>query len=128
MSPSQPRVVHVRQGRIEPVGSWIYVWVDTADGTIAHVGGTGFDPELRAFLHLTSADPELGRVRAQVPQWAARGFDVLAFELPADIPRAEAKRVVIERLDGAEISGTESRRQVDAIVAAIEAHVTALRG
>lgn len=94
----QPRIVPVRRGDIQSSGSWLYVWVDLADGQVAYVGGTGFDPELRAYLHLTSDNPEHGRVRATVPDYRDRDFDVLAFALPSDVPRAEAKSALITSL------------------------------
>lgn len=94
----QPRIVPVRRGGIQPSGSWLYVWVDVADGQIAYVGGTGFDPELRAYLHLTSDNPEHGRVRGTVPDYRERDFDVLVFALPSDVSRAQAKSALIARL------------------------------
>ncbi|PQZ55321.1 hypothetical protein CQ040_09815 [Microbacterium sp. MYb54] len=60
-------------------------------GAIAYVGGTGFDPELRAYLHFRSEDPQLGRVRAKVPHYDERDFDVLAFELHDGVDRPTAK-------------------------------------
>ncbi|WP_447947653.1 hypothetical protein [Microbacterium maritypicum] len=82
MSLSSPRVVAVRNGQVQPSGSWLYVWLDVQGGGIAYVGGSGFDPELRGYLHVKSEDPELGRARATVPHYDERDFDVLAFELP----------------------------------------------
>lgn len=60
MSLSSPRVVAVRNGQVQPSGSWLYVWLDVQGGGIAYVGGTGFDPELRAYLHV-SARASVGR-------------------------------------------------------------------
>lgn len=94
----QPRVIPVRRGEIQPVASWLYVWVDASDGSIAYVGATGFDPELRAFLHLTSDNPDLGRVRATVPRAAERDFDVIAVELPKEYPRPQAKQALLDWL------------------------------
>ena len=98
MEPLECRVVAVRQGAVRPSGSWLYVWMDTADGAVAYVGGTGFDPELRAHLHLTNDNPDLGRVRASVPHYQERDFDVLAFKLPDGIRRPDAKSALIEQL------------------------------
>lgn len=98
MQTAQPRVIPVRQGVVSPEGSWLYVWLDTSDGSIAYVGATGFDPELRAFLHLTSDSPELGRVRATVPRFNERDFDVLAFELDLDCSRPAARQALVCRL------------------------------
>ena len=98
MSPSTPRVIAVRRGLVQPSGSWLYVWLDVDSGDVAYVGGTGFDPELRAYLHVGSDDPELGRVRAAVPHYDERDFDVLAFALPDGVDRSAAKQALIARL------------------------------
>ncbi|QLD10796.1 hypothetical protein [Microbacterium oleivorans] len=76
MSSVIPRVVPVRGGDVQPTGSWLYVWMDVDTGEIAYVGGTGYDPELRAYLHVRSEDRRLGRVRATVPRYDERDFDV----------------------------------------------------
>ncbi|MCR2825116.1 hypothetical protein [Microbacterium sp. zg.Y909] len=105
-----------------------YVWVDVADAVIAYVGATGFDPELRTFLHLTSADPDIGRVRASIPEIAERDFDVLKFVLPDDSPRPAAKRALLARLadmglaDAPEDGSLEERTP-----GGVEPIVTALR-
>jgi uncharacterized protein (DUF58 family) len=121
MSSSQPRIISVRSGRVRPGGSWLYVWLDSATGEIVHVGGTGFDPELRAYLHLTSDDPQLGRVRATVPQSGERDFDVLAFELAHAIDREPAKTALIARLsaDDDEQLTDELREIIDPMVKAV---------
>ncbi|MGO4807031.1 hypothetical protein AB4089_18115 [Arthrobacter sp. 2MCAF15] len=87
----EKQLITVRQGNVRPTGSWLYVWVDTADGAMAYVGATGFDPELRAHLHLTSDNPDHGRVRASVPRFQERDFDVLAFKLPDNLSRSEVR-------------------------------------
>ncbi len=99
MSESAPRAIHVRQGKVEPSGSWLYVWLDDADGEIVYVGATGFDPELRAFLHATSKSPDLGRARAAVAGFDDRDFTVLAFPLPQEVSRTDAKAALLARLD-----------------------------
>lgn len=122
MSTGQPRVISVRSGRVRPGGSWLYIWLDTATGEIVHVGGTGFDPELRAYLHLTSDDPQLGRVRATVPQSGERDFDILAFELAHAIDRQPARDALISRLskegDDEELTA-ELREIIDPMVRAV---------
>lgn len=100
MEQASPRVIHVRQGLVEPSGSWLYVWIDVNSHSVEYVGGTGFDPELRTHLHLTSDEPEVGRVRARVRDVAERDFDVLAFELPETVSRSSAKEALTERLTG----------------------------
>jgi hypothetical protein len=32
----EKRLITVRQGNVRPTGSWLYVWVDTADGAMAY--------------------------------------------------------------------------------------------
>lgn len=130
----QPRIIPVRRGRIQPTGSWLYVWMDTADGSVAHVGGTGYDPELRAHMHLTSGDPSLGRVRAIVPGFEERDFDVLAFALPAECAREDAKRALVNRLGGlglvdaeADTSAEPLPELIDAIARAVSEHAAACR-
>lgn len=100
MSSLRPRIVQVRSGGVCPSGSWVYVWIDIDTGWVVYVGGTGFDPELRTHLHLTDADPNVGRVKALVSDADRRSFDVLAFPLPADVARPAAKDglLVIHRL------------------------------
>ena len=98
MESLEHRVISVRQGHVRPSGSWVYVWVDTVDGSVAYVGATGFDPELRAHLHLASDNPDQGRVRASVPHYQERDFDVLAFGLPDDVKRPDVKSALIEQL------------------------------
>ncbi|MFJ4998658.1 hypothetical protein ACIP5T_10925 [Microbacterium sp. NPDC088619] len=122
MSSSQPRIIAVRSGRVRPSGSWLYVWLDSASGEIVHIGGTGFDPELRAYLHLTSDDPRLGRVRAEVPGSGERDFDVLAFEVADGIAREPAKTALVARLsadDEDEQLTDELREITDPMVRAV---------
>lgn len=94
----EKRLITVRQGNVRPTGSWLYVWVDTADGAIAYVGATGLDPELRTHLHLTSDNPDHGRVRASVPRFKERDFDVLAFKIPDNVSRSEVKAALVGQL------------------------------
>ncbi|KRD53934.1 hypothetical protein [Microbacterium sp. Root280D1] len=120
MSSSRPRIISVRRGRVLPSGSWLYVWLDSASGEIVHIGGTGFDPELRAYLHLTSDDPRLGRVRAEVPRSGERDFDVLAFEVADGIAREPAKTALIARLSADDEQLTDELREIiDPMVRAV---------
>lgn len=98
MQAVEPRMVRVRSGDVVPTGSWLYVWIDIEDGSIAYVGATGFDPELRAHVHLTSENPQLGRVKATVSQFAERDFDILAFALPKNVQRPVAKNALLKVL------------------------------
>lgn len=133
MMSAQPRVISVRHGDVRPVGSWLYVWIDLADGSIAYVGATGYDPELRAYLHVTSQYPDHGRVRATVPEYRDRDFDVLSFELPEGVPRGQAKRLLIAKLaqeaqaGGGGIGADSLSSVVDPIIAAVKDYVGRLR-
>ncbi|MDL9980170.1 hypothetical protein [Microbacterium candidum] len=132
---AKARIIQVRQGEVRPTGSWLYVWVDAADGSVAYVGGTGFDPELRAYLHLRSEDPEVGRVRATVPGFDERDFDVLAFRIPDDVSRPAAKHALAARLvmpgrpqDAAASSVDAMPTVVDPIVECVEAYLRNCEG
>lgn len=127
MSDVRPRVISVRHGHVVASGSWLYVWVDVADRSIAYVGATGFDPELRAYVHVTSDDPGVGRVRAGVARFDERDFDVLAFALPADCPRPAAKQALVTRLAELECFEAPTDADVEAMPAIVEPIVTALR-
>ncbi len=128
MSPSTPRLIAVRRGLVQSSGSWLYVWIDVETGAIAYVGGTGFDPELRAYLHVVSEDPQLGRVRDTVPRYDERDFDVLAFELPDGVDRTAAKEALIARLaEAGEYAGTSEalgslREVTDPIMQLLDRH------
>ncbi|WP_157156156.1 hypothetical protein [Diaminobutyricimonas sp. LJ205] len=98
MTEKAPRVIAVRQGVVQPTGSWLYVWIDTANSAVAYVGATGLDPELRAHLHLTSDNPDHGRIRATVSRYAERDFDVLAFAVPSGTSRPAAKDALVAEL------------------------------
>ncbi|SDQ05353.1 hypothetical protein [Microbacterium sp. cf332] len=117
-----PRVVAVRRGRVQPSGSWVYAWIDVASSEVTYVGATGFDPELRAHLHLDSDDPNIGRVRAEVGAFAERDFDVVAFALPPDIDRAHARRVLAARLGLGPAAGPVD----DVLSGAVNATVSAI--
>jgi hypothetical protein len=128
MSPNAARVISVRDGRVQPTGSWLYVWIEVGTGAIVYVGGTGFDPELRAYVHVTNEDPQLGRIRATVPQYDQRDFDVLAFKLPDGIDRPAAKQALIARLveadeyDGEAGAASGLRDVTDPIIQALRLH------
>ena len=133
----QPRVIPVRHGEVTSSGSWLSVWIDTADGAVAYVGATGFDPELRAFLHVTSETPEVGRVRAKITDYALRDFDVMAFPLPADVSRSLAKRMLTAALrdpgesadiDPDAVPAGAASSLIDGILHQVKAHIRSLNG
>ncbi|WP_165310695.1 hypothetical protein [Microbacterium protaetiae] len=113
---------------MRPGGSWLYVWLDVETREIAYVGATGFDPELRAYLHVTSEDPQLGWVRATVPQYDERTLDVLAFELPDGVDQAAANQVLITCLaDVGEYTGvsgaaSDLRNAIGPVLQALDNH------
>ncbi|MDL5486535.1 hypothetical protein [Microbacterium wangruii] len=117
---SPARILTIRQGGVQPTGSWLYIWVDTRTGEVAYVGATGFDPELRAHLHLESDDPQLARVRATVPEYAHRDFDVLAWVIPEGVDRRAAKENLISRLSGGAEAAEEPGDVTDSIVQSLE--------
>jgi len=127
------RVVTVRAGDVHPTGSWIYVWIDVDHESVAYVGGTGFDPELRAYLHLTAEDPNIGLVRILVPHAADGNFDVLAFALPDAVERPQAKAELVGALarlgliSGESTPAAGSSPLTAAIVLAIRDRLRALR-
>lgn len=49
-------------------------------------------------MHLTSDNPDHGRVRASVPHFQERDFDVLAFKLPENVSRSEVKAALVGQL------------------------------
>jgi hypothetical protein len=118
MPPDTTRVISVRGGRVRPSGSWLYVWIDIHTDEIAYVGSTGFDPELRAHLHVDSDDPAIERVRAIVPRFDERDFDGLAFVLDPSMDRRAAKDALTARLSHADAS-PDLQHVIDPIVRAV---------
>lgn len=133
MAVDAPRIVEVRCGRVQARGSWLYAWVDVNRAAVVYVGGTGFDPELRAHIHLTDEDPELGRVKAQVPNASKGDFDVLAFPLPDGVDRGRAKQALLAALasgglfGAAQGSSSDSDPLTEPMVAMIISHLSKCR-
>lgn len=123
MSIDGPREIRVRAGSVQPLGSWIYVWIDVVAEAVAYVGGTGFDPELRAYLHLTSDEPDGGRIRASIPGYDERDFDVLAFAVPRDVGRTEVKNALTSALVSGERLAASGSPHVGEFVARILSHL-----
>lgn len=124
MSIDGPREIRVRAGSVQPSGSWIYVWIDVVAEAVAYVGGTGFDPELRAYLHLTSDEPDIGRIRASIPGYDERDFDVLAFAVPRDVGRTEVKNALTSALVSGERLAASGSPHVGEFVARILSHLS----
>lgn len=123
MSIDGPREIRVRAGSVQPSGSWIYVWIDVVAEAVAYVGGTGFDPELRAYLHLTSDEPDVGRIRASIPGYDERDFDVLAFAVPRDVGRTEVRNALTAALVSGEGLTASGSPHVGDFVARILGHL-----
>lgn len=128
-----PRVISVRDGQIQPDGSWLYVWINLDIPAVSYVGATGLDPELRAHLHLTHENPAIGRVHAQLPHAATGRFDVLAFPLTEGASRSSAKQALISALQSKGLwSGAESPGAADPLVTpmaeAVEQHLGRVDG
>ncbi|MDR6868500.1 hypothetical protein J2Y69_003119 [Microbacterium resistens] len=123
----------MRDGNILPTASWLYVWVDIAEKRVVYVGGTGHDRELRTFLHLTADASGPGRTSAASPAIEGRDVDVLAFRLPEDLPRPEAKRALqeaIAKLDhgvGEDVPIDTGTAVIESIVEAVRRHIEGLR-
>ena len=117
----EKRLIAVRQGNVLPTGSWLYVWIDIADGSTAYIGSTGFDPELRTHLHLASEDPDHGRVRATVPRYQERDFDILAFKVPGHLSRSDVKVALVEQIAAGDpqTAETTDARTLDGVVGQI---------
>ncbi len=94
------RIVRVRGGKVEPTGSWVYLWVDERDGSVVYVGATSYDPELRTHLHLASDDPALARIREHVPDADERDLDVHSFPLPTAVSRSAVRDILFEHWRG----------------------------
>jgi hypothetical protein len=98
----QPAVMYVRDGELVEDGSWVYVWLRSAEERwVVYVGGTGLAPATRTWLHLHHDDPEIGRIKSAYP--AAGGdlgeaLEVHAFRMPNGVPRRAVRDAVIRRM------------------------------
>lgn len=95
--------VQVRRGEIRGAGSWVYVWRRASDGRVIYVGGTGLPPIVRTWLHLHGDDPEVARVRDRYDGAMQDALDVVAFRLPDDVARRDAKEDLIRQLADADM-------------------------
>ncbi|KHL01603.1 hypothetical protein [Sinomonas humi] len=50
---SSTRIVKVRLGRVQPSGSWLYVWIDVEQRAVVYVGGTGRNQRRSECEHAT---------------------------------------------------------------------------
>jgi hypothetical protein len=72
--------------------------VPGGDGYVIYVGATGLPPVVRTWLHLHGEGPDTARVRGRYPRAFDADFDVVAFRLPVDVDRRDAKGALIRRL------------------------------
>jgi len=98
---ASPVIIAVRHGEPTFSESWVYVWLRHRDRAVTYVGATGLPPALRTWLHLTDADPAVGRVVARYRDAGldiGEDHDVLAFAMPPTVERSHVKDVLISRL------------------------------
>ena len=98
----RPRVVHVQQGEIQSYESWVYVWIELNSRRVIYVGSTNLNPELRSWLHLHDANPDIGRIIARRPSASEEDFDVLVYSVPHSLSRASVKKFLIQRFSESE--------------------------
>jgi len=97
--------VSVRDGVIQDAGSWLYVWRRDVDGDVVYVGATGMVPAVRTWLHLQGDTPSVARVRNRYEGALTEALEVIAFRLPGDVARREAKIELVRQLsDGGLLS------------------------
>lgn len=92
-------VLSVRDGEIAERGSYVYVWVRSADQRVLYVGATGQPPLLRTWLHLHDPDPDVGRVLARYPAATREELDVIVFALPDTVSRADIRDSLVVSLN-----------------------------
>lgn len=103
--------------------SWVYAWID-ASGKVLYVGATGLPVEVRTWLHLTSEDPQVGRVLANHPEALVGRVDVHAWKLPSGTDR----QLVRDALSAELLAGSDATRSIDLVsAAAIKEILTSLR-
>src|SRR6187402_392089 len=93
--------------------SWIYAWLDPR-GQVLYIGGTGLPVEVRTWLHLTSDDPQIGRVLAHHPEALIGRVDVRAWRLPPDADRHAVRDALSAQL----IAGADEIESIDPVSAA----------
>jgi len=104
--------------------SWVYAWVDTS-GQVLYVGATGLPVEVRTWLHVTSEDPQIGRILAHHREALVGRVDVRAWRLPPGADRQLVRALLSAELMGAS-DGTPGSMDA-ASAAAIEEILVALR-
>jgi hypothetical protein len=119
----EERRIAVDDGMVVADESWVYVWLDRS-GQVFYVGGTGLPVEVRTWLHLTSDDPQIGRVLAHHPEALVGRVDVHAWRLPPGADRASVR----DALTAVLIAGSDEITSMDAVsTAATEEVLASLR-
>jgi hypothetical protein len=116
----EERRIAVDNGMIIADESWVYVWVDSS-GQVIYVGGTGLPVEVRTWLHLTSDDPQIGRVLAHHPEALVGRVDVHAWRLPPDADR----RSVRDALSAVLVAGSDGITSMDSASATATGEILA---
>ena len=83
----------VRDGEVADQGAWIYAWL--LEGKIVHLGATALHPATRTWLHLNDPNPDVGRIAARLPDLRDAAFEIVAYQLPSDVQRPEARQAAI---------------------------------
>lgn len=129
-SPHHPAIlgehtILVRDGKIvrdegprEP-GAWVYAWLRPGrDEPPFDVGATGLPLAERVQLHLESAEPLVGRVRAEHPEALHGEVEVRGFLLTPGTDRKAVGRALGAHLAGKAASGDPMHAAIAAALAA----------
>lgn len=90
--------IRITEGQLTGDESWVYVWVK--DNRVLYVGATRLPLSVRSWLHLTDADPEIGKIRAQHPEALRGQVTVRGWRLPDSLDRAEVRDTLSASLTG----------------------------
>ena len=125
-------VLRVRDGELESGGQWVYAWL--AHDGVVYVGATALHPATRTWLHLHDDDPDIGRMRARLPELANEELDVVALELPEGVDRQRVRHGAVPLLAERGLLSprhvcdppleAEPHAETDRFVAVIEEHLS----
>lgn len=112
----------VRGGGAAPEGDWVYAWTRPSDGgRVLYVGATALALAERTKLHLESAIPTIGRVRAEHPEALQGDIVVRGFLLAPGSDRQAVKRALTALLLGGGFEADPTGRPIaEAVAARIE--------
>jgi len=87
--------VSLAQGAIAPASQWVYVWrTDDSARRIFYVGATTLPIEVRTWLHATSDDPNIGRIKASHSDALDGVVTVTGYRVPSGVDRQAVKAYV----------------------------------